>query len=274
MARGRFISNAVIEDSGIHDLSSDTSRLAYIFLITLADREGRITGELGYLTSKLFPRRREITTDMVKNFIIEWANAGFVVWYEDENEKRALQLINFEKHQRGLRKDREPVSEYANPEGCRILAGTLPAKEQQESSKDLKDKNKNRESLINNVNVNANPAKNDGENPDLIRQNDGNTGDLFDACVSIYEAKKGKLVTDGQAFAIMINNFKANGVTAQDYAAAIDAMDADGRYKGGKPTSYEKWAIGYAEKRKNPVKPRTEKTNEQILEEMYANGEL
>ena len=79
-------------------------------------------------------------------------------------------------------------------------------------------------------------------------------GELFDACVEVYEKKKGKLVTDGQAFAIMINNFLANGVTAQDYAYAIDAMDADGRYKGGKPTSYESWALGYAEKRKNPAK--------------------
>jgi hypothetical protein len=99
--------------------------------------------------------------------------------------------------------------------------------------------------------------------------------DLFDACVEIYEGKKGKLVTDGQAFAMMIVNFKANGVTADDYAAAIDAMDADDRYKGSKPTSYERWAIGYAEKRKNPTRINKQtKTNEEILEEMYANGEL
>ena len=55
----------------------------------------------------------------------------------------------------------------------------------------------------------------------------------------------------------MINNFKKHGVTADDYAAAIDAMDADDRYKGNKPTSYEKWAIGYAEKRLNPPKVNT-----------------
>ena len=102
--------------------------------------------------------------------------------------------------------------------------------------------------------------------------------DLFDACVEIYKQKKHGLITDAHAFTLMINNFKANGVTAEDYAAAIDAMDADDRYKGGKPTSYEKWAIGYAEKRLNPSKPTNRTTqpvdNIALLERMHANGEL
>ena len=102
-------------------------------------------------------------------------------------------------------------------------------------------------------------------------------GELFDACVEVYETKKGKLVTDGASFALMINNFKANGVTSEDYAAAIDAMDADPRYKGNKPTSYETWAIGYAEKRKNPTK-HTKTTqpidNLALLERLHENGEL
>jgi hypothetical protein len=84
-------------------------------------------------------------------------------------------------------------------------------------------------------------------------------GDLFDACMAVFEKKKGTPITDGQSFTLMINNFKANGVTADDYSAAIDAMDADPRYKGSKPTSYEKWAIGYAEKRRNPQKYSSDK---------------
>jgi hypothetical protein len=79
------------------------------------------------------------------------------------------------------------------------------------------------------------------------------TSDLFDACRTIYETKKGRPVTDDKTFSQMINNFKAHGVTADDYAAAIDAMDADPRYNGSESTSYERWAIGYAEKRKSPL---------------------
>lgn len=81
--------------------------------------------------------------------------------------------------------------------------------------------------------------------------------DLFDECKEIFEIKKGRLVTDAQSFVQMINNFKEHGVTVEDYAAAIDAMDANPKYNGSKPTSYEKWAIGYAERRKNPPKPKT-----------------
>jgi len=80
--------------------------------------------------------------------------------------------------------------------------------------------------------------------------------DLFDACMRIYETKKGYPVTDGASFSSMIKNFKHNGVTAEDYAAAIDAMDADPKYKGSKPTSYERWAMGLAERRLNPPKPK------------------
>jgi len=261
MARGRFISNYVIEDREFNELSSDTCRLAYIFLITIADREGRITGDLDYLTSKLFPRRREITTEIVEGYIREWANADFIVWYENESGHKAIQLINFDKHQKGLRKDREPVSEFDDPETCKIILGELPLK-----NKELKE-----ESLINNVNVNVKRDKNLADNPALIRQNDGNNPDngLFEACQRIYETKNGRLVTDGKGFALMINNFKKHGVTSDDYAAAIDAMNADPKYKGTKPTSYEKWAIGYTEERHN-----TKNNSKQIITKSGPNGEI
>jgi hypothetical protein len=100
---------------------------------------------------------------------------------------------------------------------------------------------------------------------DTDKNNKGET-DLFKQCKAIFETKKGKLITDGRAFSLMINNFKKAGVTAEDYGAAIDAMDADDRYNGSKPTSYESWAIGYAEKRKNPTKVRKGKRKETVEE--------
>jgi len=87
----------------------------------------------------------------------------------------------------------------------------------------------------------------------------GVDADLFKACQRIYESKKGALITDGASFALMVQNFKRNGATAEDYAAAIDAMDADKRYKGSKPTSYEKWALGIADRRRNPARFSSDK---------------
>jgi DNA-binding MarR family transcriptional regulator len=102
--------------------------------------------------------------------------------------------------------------------------------------------------------------------------------DLFDQCRQIYETKKGRLVTDGRGFALMIEQFKAAGVSAEDYEAAIDAMDADDRYTGHKPTSYQKWALNYARARKENTtgtgKGSQPKDPDQIIKEMIENGEL
>lgn len=126
MARGRFISKGIASDRGVNWLSSDTCRLAFTWMIAMADSEGRITGEPDLLLATLFPRRQDITCDIMELFIQEWVEAGFVVWYLAEDGDRYLQLINFNKHQVGLRKDREPGSEIPAPEVCKILGGSLP----------------------------------------------------------------------------------------------------------------------------------------------------
>ena len=227
MARGRFISSSIITDRQIHELSSDTCRLAYTWAVTLADREGRIIGEPDLLAAQLFPRRREITPEMIEGYILEWIEAEFVIWYIGGDGDRVLQFVNFEKHQIGLRKEREAESIYDNPDDCRIIAGAIP----EQSPVNIK---------LSKDNIKSMPQT-----------------DLFDACKSAYETKKGLLVTDGRAFTEMINEFEQKGVTISDYISAIDAMDADPKYKGSKPTSYKKWAIGYAEDRKQQVNTKS-----------------
>jgi hypothetical protein len=103
--------------------------------------------------------------------------------------------------------------------------------------------------------------------------------DLFQACKEIYETKKGLQVTDGQSYSLMINNFKKNGVIPEDYAAAIDAMSKDHRYKRAtNPTSYEKYALGIADKRQNPVVANKRSTSTQdatdLILQMVERGEL
>lgn len=126
MARGRFISNEITKDRQVHELSCDTCRLAYTWLITLADSEGRVTGEPDLLLSALFPRRRDITPDTIQQYIDEWVEAGFVLLYLGSDGDRVIQLINFDKHQIGLRKDRETASVYEAPDECQVVAGVTP----------------------------------------------------------------------------------------------------------------------------------------------------
>ena len=127
MARGRFISSSIITDRQIHELSSDTCRLAYTWLITLADREGRVIGEPDLLLAQLFPRRLgDIKPETIEGYIREWVRAGFVIWYVGGDGDKVLQLVNFEKHQVGLRKEREQESAFDDPDDCRTFDGETP----------------------------------------------------------------------------------------------------------------------------------------------------
>jgi len=126
MARGRFISKSITTDREINLLSSDTCRLAFTWLLTFTDCEGRVTGEPDLLVSALFPRRHDVTSASLEAFIQEWAACGFVVWFLAPDGDRYLQFLNFAKHQLGLRKNKEPASSIPNPADCRILAGSLP----------------------------------------------------------------------------------------------------------------------------------------------------
>lgn len=127
MARGRFISNAVIIDSKINKLSSDTSRLGFIYAITLADCEGRITGNEYLLKASLFPLNTGVTPEDCKSFAAEWAELGLITWYEDKNGEKIIQFPNFDKHQKGLRKDREAESNFAEwGKGCKLISGVNP----------------------------------------------------------------------------------------------------------------------------------------------------
>lgn len=133
MARGRMITNEIARDKKVNELSCDTSRLAFTWLITFADVEGRTYGDPVLVKNMLFPRRDDITTEQMITYISEWAEAGLIIWYETRGDKW-ITFPNFRRHQPNLRVDREPASIIPEPNhdagdmtaDCRILAGVLP----------------------------------------------------------------------------------------------------------------------------------------------------
>jgi hypothetical protein len=139
MARGRFITNEIARDKKVNDLSDDTSRLAFTWLITFADADGRTYGDPAIILSMLFPRRRDVKIEDMAGYIEEWQAAGLVNWYE-ANGDLWVEFPNFAKHQMGLRKDREapsiippsggvvPSYNVATPEVVQSNAGVAPAK--------------------------------------------------------------------------------------------------------------------------------------------------
>lgn len=125
MARGRIINSTICMDKRVSDLSDDTSRLAFTWLVTFADCEGRTQGDPDLLCSMLFPRRRDMPTAQMEEYVREWANSGMLVWYKVENDMW-IEFLNFDKNQPNLRKDREPDSVIPSPVDGEILAGCLP----------------------------------------------------------------------------------------------------------------------------------------------------
>ena len=126
MARGRFVDKGTCLDKKINSFSVE-SELGFILLLTHTDCEGRVFGDPEIVRSFIFPRRSQITVAMVEGFIKEWHDAGMIVWYEAEDDKY-IQFINFEKHQIGLRKDREIPSTIPpyTKEVVRKKSGNIP----------------------------------------------------------------------------------------------------------------------------------------------------
>jgi len=131
MARGRMVTNNVTKDKDIHNLSDDTCRLLFTWLLTFADCEGRIYGDSAIVKSIVFPRRGDITVKQVDDYLNELHKAGLILRYTAGDDLFIL-FPAFEKNQPGLRKDREPVSEFPPPpdaaidEYVRMFAGKKP----------------------------------------------------------------------------------------------------------------------------------------------------
>jgi hypothetical protein len=114
MARCRLLYQKVVLSRQLSNLSDDTSRLAFTWLIPFGDREGRTRGDPGLVCALLFPRRRDITDERMENYIREWHAQKLVIWYRVDGDLW-LAFTQWEKHQRGFDRRHEPDSEIPAP---------------------------------------------------------------------------------------------------------------------------------------------------------------
>jgi hypothetical protein len=134
MAHGRMISKKIGCSKQVHDLSSDTCRLAFTWTIPHLDKEGRIHGDPSILRSLVFPRRTDISPDIMQGFINEWAIQGLVQLYEVQGDTY-IYFPTFRENQPGLRSDKEPDSCLPSPEEGRQIDGKVPSKVRKSSVK-------------------------------------------------------------------------------------------------------------------------------------------
>lgn len=175
MARGRIISSKIALDKRINDLSNDTSRLAFTWLITFADAEGKTHGDPAVVRSMLFPRRVDISIEEIESYITEWQDSDLIVWYEAEGDM-FIMFVGFDKNQPNLRRDREAASTIPDPEGCRRdengnvveLRTNSGLTQAQLPVKLIKEKFKLREDNHNTNTTEANAQNNDGGGDDRL----------------------------------------------------------------------------------------------------------
>lgn len=149
MARGRFVSKVISLDEKVDSLSNDTARLLFTWLITHLDCEGRMHGDAQTVKSVVFPRR-EMPVTKIEKYLKEMENSGLIFRYF-VNGNQYLYMKTFEKHQPGLRKDRESSSQIPlfTPELIRSDDGITPpqvkvkVKVKDNTSKEVQHKEKN-----------------------------------------------------------------------------------------------------------------------------------
>lgn len=94
MARARNIKPGVMENEDLAELAPLT-RLLFIYLWMLADREGRLEDRPKQIRAKALPYDAVDADEMLSDL----ARMGFLIRYEVDS-KRFIQIVNFVKHQR------------------------------------------------------------------------------------------------------------------------------------------------------------------------------
>lgn len=113
MARGRMLSKEISLDEKVDALSDDTARLLWTWLIPHLDVEGRMYGEPEVFKSIVAPRRN-YSTKKIEKYLTEMEKLYLIIRYSVDGNCY-LFAPNFEKHQIGLRKDRETQSRIPSP---------------------------------------------------------------------------------------------------------------------------------------------------------------
>ena len=114
MARGRFLSKEIVDDTDLADVSLKAYAL-FLSAIPHLDVEGRLKGHPRQVKRIVMGMRDDFQIEDIAKLLRELHEAGLVVWYEVD-DKQYLYFPAFKKHQPGLRPEREAKSSLPAPE--------------------------------------------------------------------------------------------------------------------------------------------------------------
>lgn len=131
MAEGRMLTRRVSRSTKLADLSSDTARMIYSWLIPYTDVEGRMEADPRLLKADIAPLLDHITPEVINNVLLDCARVGLIILYTGKHDGKAyLQVTKFEANQKNLRKDREAPSQIPGPEPDQLQTNSGATPEQ------------------------------------------------------------------------------------------------------------------------------------------------
>lgn len=104
MASGRMLRACISESDQVANLTDDTTRLIFLFVMAHADVEGRYSANPRIVKGKVLPLL-ELSLDKVMDALLDLDDNGLIYLYEADS-KPYLAFPGWERHQK-LRKDRE-----------------------------------------------------------------------------------------------------------------------------------------------------------------------
>jgi len=120
MARGRFVNKSMNDNARLEAMPIECVDF-FKRVISISDVEGRLRGDSKYLRNVLYPLRESVSSRRVESWLnVLWnskdddTGLGLLERY-GSNGKSYIWLPGFDKHQKGLRKDREAASEIPAP---------------------------------------------------------------------------------------------------------------------------------------------------------------
>ena len=114
MARGRFLSKSIVDDTVLADVSLKAYAL-FLSAIPHLDVEGRMNGHPRQVKRIVIGLRDDYDVEDIGKLLRELHEAALVIWYEVDG-KSYLYFPAFKEHQVNLRPEREARSTIPAPE--------------------------------------------------------------------------------------------------------------------------------------------------------------
>jgi hypothetical protein len=125
MARGRMLLKRISMSEKVNkNLSCDTSRLLYTWLLSHLDVNGCYYADPIIVKNTIFPWREDITIDEIEKYLKEMNDCGLIVLYDSGGNY--LHYPDFEDKQPKINKDREGRTDIPTPTQDKLKSKSRP----------------------------------------------------------------------------------------------------------------------------------------------------